>query len=230
MKLQNKNAWYYIASLILASLYLTGCGGGDVKPASFEVTVVNATNNQPLSPVAVIVHNVGYSAWTVGDAASVELEQLAEGGSNTQLLAALPITATSESSAGAIGPGSQAKINITAGPVFKTYLSLVTMLVNTNDAFAGLRTVDVSGLGLGDSMVLTANVYDAGTEINNEASGTIPGPADGGEGFNADRSDNVNLVRGHGGVVSGADGLASSVLDQSHRFDNPAIVVTITRI
>jgi len=77
---------------------------------------------------------------------------------------------------------------------------------------------------------LTANVYDAGTEINNEAPGTIPGPADGGEGFNADRSDNVNLVRGHGGVVSSADGLASSVLDQSHRFDNPAVMVTITRI
>lgn len=42
--------------------------------------------------------------------------------------------------------------------------------------------------------------------------------ADGGEGFNAARSDINDIVRGDGGVVTADDGLSSSVLNQSHRF------------
>lgn len=104
------------------------------------------------------------------------------------------------------------------------------MLVNTNDAFAGLRSIDVSGLAIGDAITLNAKAYDAGTELDSESAGTMPGPADGGEGFNANRSDVNNFVRGHGGVVTADDGLSSSVLNQSHRFDNPGMIVTIKRI
>jgi hypothetical protein len=70
--------------------------------------------------------------------------------------------------------------------------------------------------------------YDAGTEANTEAKGSMPGPADGGEGFNAARDD-VNFVHIHPGVISQYDGLADSVLMPSHRFDNPVLAVTITR-
>jgi len=72
------------------------------------------------------------------------------------------------------------------------------------------------------------NVYDSGTEANSEAVGTIPGPADDGTGFDAARND-VDFVALHSGVVSQDDGLSSSVLTQAHRFDNPAIKLTITR-
>jgi hypothetical protein len=70
--------------------------------------------------------------------------------------------------------------------------------------------------------------YDAGTEANSEAKGTMPGPADGGEGFNASRDD-VDFVHIHPGVISMYDGLADSVLGASHRFDNPVLAVTIMR-
>ncbi len=223
-----------IVALLLASFYLTGCGSSSSPPpapASYEVTVVNATSNQPLSPVAVIFHSDTYAAWDVGTAASADIENLAEGGSNSQLLASLSgVDATSVSGGGVIGPGSNEKISITVSASTQTFITVASMLVNTNDAFAGLRSINVSTLASGDSVTVNANVYDAGTELNSESAGTMPGPADGGEGFNAARSDISNVVRRHGGVVTVDDGLSSSVLDQTYRFDNPAMMVTITRL
>jgi len=229
MNHRSKNRWYLGCAGLLASVMLVGCDS-DSTPASFNVTVTNATNNQPLSPVALISHDSSYSAWSVGSAASTALEQLAEGGANTQLLSVSGINAMSVSGAGAIGPGGSETINIATGTSAQTELTIATMLVNTNDAFAGLASVDVSDLAVGESMTLNAKVYDAGTELDSESAGTMPGPADGGEGFNANRSDASDFVRGHGGVVTVDDGLSSSVLNQSHRFDNPGMIVTISRI
>jgi len=103
---------------------------------------------------------------------------------------------------------------------------LVGMLVNTNDGFIGLNGVDVSGLGLNESLDLKARVYDAGTEANSEAAADVPGQ--GGEGFNASRNDR-DFVAVHPGVISMDDGLSGSSLDQSHRFDNPSARIVVTR-
>ncbi|NRA62778.1 MAG: hypothetical protein HRU25_18160, partial [Psychrobium sp.] len=56
-----------------------------------------------------------------------------------------------------------------------------------------------------------------------------PGPVAMGTGFDAARDD-INLVTMHAGVVSSDDGLMSSVLDQSHKFDSIVARVTIERI
>jgi len=243
MNLRLKNTRYIAGTVLLASLTLAGCNSDSntpaptptptpaPTPASYQVTVINTTNNQPLSPVAVITHSSTYSAWSVGSTASTGLEQLAEGGSNSQLLASLAgIDAASASGAGAIGPGASETISVTTSASSQTLITVVTMLVNTNDAFTGLRSVDVSALAIGDTMTINARAYDAGTELDSESAGTMPGPADGGEGFNASRSDVNNFVRVHGGVVTADDGLSSSVLNQSHRFDNPGMIVTIQRM
>ncbi|WP_277750232.1 spondin domain-containing protein [Pseudoalteromonas sp. PS5] len=74
------------------------------------------------------------------------------------------------------------------------------------------------------------SAYDAGTELNTEAQGSIPGPADGGEGFNVERNDNQNMVTMHSGVVGNDDGLTSSTLTSIHKFDNPLLAITIERI
>ena len=55
--------------------------------ASFDVTVTNLTNGQPMSPVAVIAHQAGYSVFTIGSPATVGLETMAEGGDNSMLIA-----------------------------------------------------------------------------------------------------------------------------------------------
>ncbi len=237
LKQFRNNPWLLTSALLMSGLYLTGCSSDndDAPPADamYEVTVINATNNQPLSPVAVITHSNSFTAWTVGSAASTELEYIAEGGSNRQLIDSLVNEdASTASGTAAIGPGGSETISITASESTQTLLTVATMLVNTNDAFSGITSIDISGLAKGDTMTMHARVYDAGTEINDEMAGSIPGPVSGGtgEGFNAARSDITDTVRSHGGVVSADDGLSASGLDQSHRFDNPGMIVTITRI
>lgn len=202
--------------------------------ASFDVTVTNLTNAQPLSPVAVIAHQDGYSVFTIGQAATVGLETLAEGGDNTMLISDANADANvfaSASGAAPIGPaGSETvTVEVLERDLPNLRFSVSTMLVNTNDAISGLNGIDVSGLADGDSWAGRAIVYDAGTEANSEAAGTIPGPADGGEGFNAARDDRDDRVAMHTGVVTQDDGLASSALTGQHRFDNPAVMVRIER-
>jgi hypothetical protein len=229
-----------VLTFVLA-LGLTACGDNDndtvveeptPAPApvpadyTYNITVTNLTYAQPLSPLAVALHAEG-TMWAIGTEASVALEKLAEGGDNTDFLAQAVVLASSSDEA-PIGPGASSTISITTNDRTATHFTSTTMLVNTNDAFSGLTGVDISEMALNDSMSWHLNVYDAGTEGNSEVAGSIPGPADGGTGYDEARDD-VNFVALHSGVVSQHDGLSDSVLTQSHRFDNPAITLTITR-
>ena len=193
---------------------------------SYTVTVTNLTYAQPLSPLAVILHNDS-KMWSIGEASSPALEVLAEGGDNTDFLADATALATGTSE-GVILPGTASSVEINTTDRMATNFTAATMLVNTNDAFSGLTGIDISNMAINDKKSWRLNVYDAGTELNSEATGTIPGPADGGTGYDATRDD-VNFIGYHSGVVSQDDGLSSSVLTQAHRFDNPAIKLTITR-
>ncbi len=107
--------------------------------------------------------------------------------------------------------------------------SVSTMLVNTNDAFTGLNSMDVETLPVGGSISVDGIAYDAGTEADTEEAIHIPGPAGGGEGFNALRDDVADQVSMHSGVVSQDDGFATSDLSEQHRFDNPVVRVRIER-
>ncbi len=108
------------------------------------------------------------------------------------------------------------------------YLSAASMLVNTNDAFVGESGLSLKSLAVGDTFVMNMNVWDSGTELNDELAATIPGPAGGGEGFNSVRNDN-DVVSFHSGVISQDDGLTTSALSTNHRFLNPGARITITR-
>ncbi len=230
---------------------ITACGGGgsSFTPAvptipapqpdpipmrMFEVSVVNLTAGQPFSPIALVAHDSTYSAFDIGAAATTGLEELAEGGDNTSFLdeaTSSDAVITTVSASGVLPPGATEMMMLeVSDDVVGAYLSGVTMLVNTNDAITGFRGVDIAAMEVGDSVRMTTIGYDAGTEANTEAAGTIPGPADGGEGFNEARDDLSDIVRGHPGVLSQDDGLASSVLTEAHRWDNPIARVTISRV
>lgn len=193
---------------------------------SYEIMVSNLTYAQPLSPMTVTLHGDS-KMWTMGQAASTALELLAEGGDNSEFIAQADVL---ESSAGegVVLPGATDTVSISTTDEAATHLTFSTMLVNTNDAFSGLTGLDLSTLAVDEPKTWTLNVYDAGTEMNSEVAGTIPGPADGGAGFDMTRDD-VNFIAIHPGVVSQDDGLSTSVLTQAHRFDNPAVKITITR-
>ncbi len=228
------------AAILSLTLLLGACSDDDddeemmVEPeltpmpvnVSYEVSVTNLTYGQPMSPIGVALHSEG-QLWMVGESASAELEQMAEGGDNSALLA-LSVVNASASGDAPFGPGATQTVTVTIEDTTDSKLSLVSMLVNTNDAFTGLNAIDLASLAAGDSWTGYAGVYDAGTEANSEMAGTIPGPIDGGTGFDAARDD-VDFVAMHPGVVSMDDGLSTSVLTQAHRFDNPAVYITITR-
>jgi len=193
---------------------------------TFTVEVSNLTAGQPFSPIAVIAHTEG-SLWKIGDPATTALERMAEEGDNSVLLQFGSAIANVSSEA-PVAPGAQTTLTLTTDSLEALKLSLSTMMVNTNDGFTGLNAMDVSSLAVNETLTHFTLAYDAGTESNSESSGTIPGPADGGEGFNEARDD-VNVVAMHPGVVSQHDGLTRSVLNSEHKFDNPLAKVVITR-
>lgn len=229
---------------LLGALLAAGCDNNDTPApppppppamATFEVTVTNLTNAQPLSPVAVMAHTDGYGVFSIGSPASVGLEEQAEGGDNTSLIAeadgSADVLATA-SGAAPIGPGGSETIPISVleSRVSGLRISTSTMLVNTNDAITVLDGMVVGGLLEGQGMTARTIAYDAGTEANSELAADIPGPAGGGEGFNAARDDLADRVSMHTGIVGQDDGYAASALSGQHRFDNPVAEVRIERI
>ncbi len=229
-----------LALVAFATIGLAGCSDNDndspapieppvVAPVmqDYSVTVTNLTANQPMSPIAVVAHSNDSTLWSTGMPASVPLETLAESGDSSGLV---DETGVNEllSGAGILVPGGSETISVSLEQDSVASLSVVTMLVNTNDAFAGTTGFNLAALAVDQTTALRVIAYDAGTEANSEAKGTIPGPADGGEGFNAARDDN-DKVHAHPGVISMDDGLMDSVLSVSHRFDNPVLLIKVTR-
>ncbi|GAM74025.1 hypothetical protein JCM19241_5221 [Vibrio ishigakensis] len=229
----------YRILLVAASVgLLAGCPDDDddnnatnSTTQSYTVSVTNLTPNQPMSPLAVLTHNSDFMLFEVGQSASVALEQLAEEGSNAELIA---FSQSDENviqgiaGNGLLLPGNSDEVTISVDVDEEGYLSVASMLVNTNDAFVGETGLSLKDMEVGESFQMNMNVWDAGTELNDELASTIPGPAAGGEGFNADRNDD-DVVTFHSGVISSDDSLASSALDATHRFLNPGARVTITR-
>lgn len=220
------------ASIVLLPVALSACGsasnGSDAVVATYTVTLTNVMNAQPLSPPAVILHGNDYAGWAIGSAASAGLEVLAESGSPTDFIAEATTALGSNAGTAPIGSGNALTLEVTGEWSEALALTVVTMLVNTNDAYAGTTGLNISGLEVGESLSLLAPIYDAGTETNSETEGTIPGPADGGEGFNAARETHDFVTR-HPGVVTQDDDYAESVLTQAHKFDQGAYVIKIER-
>ena len=77
---------------LAAALLLAACSSGSssdpvttpVSPpvtaapttATYEVTLVNLTAGQPLSPMVAVAHNDGFALFNVGEASAVALEHL----------------------------------------------------------------------------------------------------------------------------------------------------------
>jgi len=224
--------------LTLIALTLHGCGMSSSDSATtpaektYEITLTNMTANQPISPVAVVLHTSGYQGWSTGLAASAGLEKLAEAGDNTTFLSEADASADvlkTASATGALAPGGSETVITTLADSGSLLISAAGMLVNTNDAFAGVDGLSLNGMTVGASMQIGVAAYDAGTEANTETAVTIPGPAGGGTGFDVNRDDGQNFVTVHRGVVTSSDGLTTSALDQSHRFDNPVMKISVKR-
>ncbi|MFY8326952.1 spondin domain-containing protein [Pseudoalteromonas sp. ZZD1] len=199
------------------------------EPVVYEYTITfsNLTAGQPLSPLSVIAFD-DTAPWQFGEPASVGLEMIAESGANEEYLSDENALAA-VSAEGGTGPGETTTVTISVDAQDVLNLSFAAMLGNTNDAFTGLSSVDVSTLEVGSSISRTTAAYDAGTEANTETAETVPGPAAGGEGFNELRDDIADMITMHPGIVSNQDSLSTSALGAEFKFDNPVSKIVITR-
>ena len=158
--------------------------------ASYEVTYKNLTTGQYQTPPNFIAHNRDIDVFSIGHPASSGVQAVAENGGVPVLareLEGLLEGRTGTSGVGAsapIAPGEEVTFSFTTDA---QRLSLVSMLICTNDGFAGL---DSARLPIRDNKTQTRNLrgYDAGTERNTEMrADLVPAPFCGdGEGRTAE--------------------------------------------
>lgn len=226
-----------------------GRDGVNGNSAVYTVQLINLTFAQPFSPVAVVMHEPGYTAFVDGEPATVGLEVLAEGGDNQAFIDEARASTDFLDVVSTQGPVAPKTISDTLTLVVPELdadnlrVTIATMLVNTNDAFTALNAANISNMEVGEALTFSAPTWDSGTEANVETAETMPGPAAqalgaGGQaaGFDASREGGEGVVHFHRGVTTSAnaddpsfEGLASSILTEQHRWDNPSMRVTITR-
>jgi hypothetical protein len=229
MKLMTHKTLFATALVLAISACSDDNDDSTTSSQAYRISITNLTHAQPLSPPIAMLHDSTFNWWSIGDTASSALEMMAEGGDGSALLA-LAAKNPQHHDSDVLLPGSSTEFTLTMTEESHNRLSVSGMLVNTNDAFSGLNSAELESLLPGQNMVYYSNVYDAGTEMNSELAGTIPGPADGGSGFDAARDDVTSVVTLHGGVVSSDDGLATSALGDEHKFDNAALRIEVTAL
>ncbi|WP_456442549.1 spondin domain-containing protein [Caldithrix abyssi] len=171
----------------------------------FEITIENLTPatgdgaSQPFSPLLLTTHTPFFHLYRVGDYASEELAQIARdavSGPMVEQLNQSPQVFDVAQGDGVILPGGKSTLRIKAKPGFHK-LSAVTMLVNTNDAFAGLDAVRLPRFG---TAVYYLKAYDAGSEKNTELAEHIPGPCCGNPFKGIPTHERIKLHKGIKGI------------------------------
>ena len=214
---------------VLVTLYagLFGIAAGNAGGAEFEVTVTNLTRGQIISPTVVATHTDKLDPiFTLGSPASPELEAVAEDAVNAPLVAALSGDKNVKDvqiilgTGGPIMPGESASVVVGTGGKFRN-VTLVGMLVTTNDAFFALNGVRGPKRG-SDTYHLPA--YDAGSEANNESCDFIPGPPCGNPNVR-----DTGKAEGYVHIHAGIHGIGDLEPDE-HDWRNPVAKVTIRRL
>jgi hypothetical protein len=210
--------------------------------ADINVRVINLTNGIWNTPFLIAAHPEGSSIFTVGQPASASLQAMAEGGDISGLVAyltAIGATIAENPAGGLLAPAMSANMDMNTDGTSNVVLSVVAMLLPTNDAFAGLNAVTIPTMP--GTYMFDVPAYDAGTEANDEqiTGGGAPGaagiPADPGglAGTNGtgsaavDANSNVHIHRnvlGDTNATGGPSDLDSTV----HRWLNPVLRVVVT--
>ncbi len=199
----------------------------------FEVTLTNLTMGAPgaagqiFSPPIFVTHGHGFSIGASGEAASPQLTALAETGNHGPLAelamgsdAVGSVVAFPAPPDGVVIPGGSITTTVSASADMG-YLSLATMLVQTNDGIVlanSLPLFDADGNARSFTMDLIS--YDAGTEENNELATHVPGPPfEGGE-----RAPTEDVITAHPGIAGTAD------VGAAFGWTEPTASVTVTPV
>lgn len=171
------------------------------RMANYEIIVENLTPatgpgaSQPFSPPVLATHKRSMHIFRPRRFASDALAQLAEdavSGPLLEILESSPRVHDFAIGGDVVLPGGEMRFELSARPGTRN-LSLVFMLVNTNDAFGGLDGVRLPRRGERSYLV---KAWDAGSEVNTELMSDIPGPCCGSPGMGTDEHKRIRRHRG----------------------------------
>jgi len=221
------------------------CTAPTAFSADFSVDIQNLTSGIYFTPFVVAAHTDDSKLFTVGEAASPEIQAMAEGGDITGLagiLDSINATQANNPAMGLLAPGASTSADLNTDGTNNVRLTIAAMLLPTNDGFAALNAITIPT----EAGIYTYDVpaYDAGTEANTELMNPgMPGGMPGGLGIpaapgmdtgtggtgvaTADSNSSVHIHRGTLGdtdLTAGASDLDSRI----HRWLNPVVRVTVT--
>ena len=210
----------------------------------YEITLTNLTPTQWFTPPVVAVHSPHADVYSRGAPASFGVKEIAENGNIDPLVQSLTGApgvfsvgvGVSSSGPPPLAPGASTKLTL-GGAGNDDRLSLVAMLICTNDGFAGIDSINMPNK-VGRSRTGYARDFDAGTEINSEDLADIVPPC---QGLNGVADDNgapgtgasnpalaeSGVIRAHRGVKEIAD-----LTWEAHGWDtrSPVLKITVTRV
>ena len=227
---------------LLSIVSLTGVPESDASQAKmYEVTITNLTQGQPLTPPLLVTHEYDAGFFSVGEMASMELQQLAENGNLEPLVMMLEekegifdIVQGTAPLVPANDPGNtglnHSETFVVSAEGTARYLSYASMLVCTNDGFAGIDSIRLPM----NKQTVYAMAYDARTEMNTEDFADMVPPCqavigvssdDPGTGTTNPAISEDGIIIPHPGII-GEEDLLKSV----HGWENPAVKIDIVRI
>lgn len=166
-----------VVALIGAAMLGGGSFASAESPAVFRVTITNLSDPPtPISPGALVGHCADGAFWSRGQRSSPELELIAEVGDPG---AAVAVEREDEYDGttfvqerytiGEVGPGQSTSVEVAFAHSCR--LSTAHMLVESNDTFVGVNSLDIRQLFTGEFLEVVEvdiRAYDAGTELNTE--------------------------------------------------------------
>jgi len=222
-----------VSALVLASTA--------TQAQDLSITMTNLSQALFFTPVISAAHEADNHLFMVGEAATPELQMMAEGGDVSGLASLLTnanANVNENPAAGLLAPGASTSYTLTNDEA-NTHLSVTTMILPTNDGFVGLDGWKIPTEA--GTYTVFLNAYDAGTEANNElingggAPGVLGIPFDPGTDFGTGGTgvtdaENNTMVHIHRGSLGDDDAVAgnSDLNNTVHRWLNPVAKLTIT--
>ncbi len=206
--------------------------------AEVDVEITNLTSGIYFTPFLVSAHDSSTHMFEHGVAASASLEIMAECGDISSLssdLGGADDDTVENPASGLLAPGASTTAMINTTSTGNTHLSIVAMLLPTNDGFVGLDALEIPATP--GTYTYYLNGYDAGTEANTEVINTAtcdetvsgipadPGGDAGSGGSAVSGADDNTTVHVHRGNLGGSGGDLDPTI---HRWLNPVAKIVLT--
>lgn len=209
-----------------------------ISAAELDIKVTNITSGLIFTPLLITGHAADNPLFHSGTPASAGLELVAESGSNNHLLTEATnagAVAVNNPANGLLLPGDSVSTNISTSDN-QMYLSIVGMILPSNDGFVGLDSWKIPTTP--GTYSIRLNAYDAGTEANDELRASMPVPPPLASGvlalgtngtgvINTIPNDKVHIHPGSVGDFNPTGGI-SDINAAVHRWLNPVAAVTVT--